>query len=182
LDQDTQLDGKGVAVIGSGLMRAFLENHHELTRFLSRRLRCLFTARDLTQEVYLRLAAAGGDDAIANPRALLFRIAANLATDHVRVESRRSELMQDAHDLLWVQADEISPERQVFAREDLARMAAALERLPVRTRHIFYLNRFEGETQRDIALRLGISRTSVEKHMRRALNCVAEAREAIDPS
>jgi RNA polymerase sigma factor (sigma-70 family) len=182
LGQDAQLDGKGSAIIGPDALRTFLENHRDLLRFLSRRLRCLYTARDLSQEVYLRFAGAGDDDAIENPRALLFRIAANVATDHVRVESRRSELMQDAYDLLWVQADEISPERQVFARDDLAHISAALARLPERTRHIFYLNRFEGKTQREIALQLGVSRTSVEKHMRRALNCVAEARDQIDLS
>jgi RNA polymerase sigma factor (sigma-70 family) len=151
-----------------------------VVRFLSRRLRCLFTARDLTQEVYLRLGRAGGDGTIENPRALVFRIAANLATDHVRVQGRRAELLQEANGLLWDQEDEISPERQILAKDELARIGAALSALPERTRRVFYLNRFEGETQSEIARRLGISRTSVEKHMRRAWACVAEARDATD--
>lgn len=182
LEQDAQLNVEVVGIVDPSLLRAFLDNHRDLVRFLSLRLRCLFTARDLAQEVYLRLARAGCDDAIENPRALLFQIAANLATDHGRVEGRRAELLQEAHDLLWVQADEVSPERQMFAREELARIAAALQRLPERTRQVFYLNRFEGIPQREIALQLGVSRTSVEKHMRRALNCVADARETVDPS
>jgi RNA polymerase sigma-70 factor (ECF subfamily) len=182
LDQDAQLSGEGRAMVGPGLRRAFLENHRDLVRFLSRRLRCLYTARDLTQEVYLRLARAGGDEGIENPRALLFQIATNLATDHVRVEVRRAALLRDAHDLLWVQGDDGTPERQVFAKEELARIAAALQLLPERTRRIFYLNRFEGVPQRDIALQEGISRTSVEKHMRRALTCVANARDMVESS
>jgi RNA polymerase sigma factor (sigma-70 family) len=198
VDQDAQLSDEGCAVvdpgsilepgsiiepsiIAPGLLRAFLDNHRDLVRFLSRRLRCLFTARDLTQEVYLRLARAGGDDAIDNPRAFLFQIASNLATDHQRVQGRRSELLREAHHLLWEQEDEISPERQVLARDELAAIEAALKRLPERTRRIFYLNRFEGITQSDIAHQLGISRTSVEKHVRRAWACVADARQMQGP-
>jgi RNA polymerase sigma-70 factor (ECF subfamily) len=182
VDQDAQLSDEGCAVVEPGLLRAFLENHRDLVRFLSRRLRCLFTARDLTQEVYLRLARAGGDGVIDNPRALLFQIAANLATDHQRVQGRRSELLREAHHLLWEQEDEISPERQVLARDELAAIEAALKQLPERTRRIFYLNRFEGITQSDIALQLGISRTSVEKHVRRAWACVADARQMQGPN
>jgi RNA polymerase sigma-70 factor (ECF subfamily) len=169
-------------MVGPGLRRAFLENHRDLVQFLSRRLRCLYTARDLTQEVYLRLARTGGDDRIENPRALLFQIATNLATDHVRGEVRRAALLREAHDLLWAQGDDGTPERQVFAKEELTRIAAAIALLPARTQRIFYLNRFEGVPQRDIAIQEGISRTSVEKHMRRALTCVADARDTIDPS
>jgi RNA polymerase sigma-70 factor (ECF subfamily) len=182
MDQDAQLSGESGAIIDPGLLRAFLENHPDLVRFLSRRLRCLFTARDLAQEVYLRLARAGGEDTVENPRALLFRIAANLATDHVRVQGRRAELLQEANAMLWDQEDEISPERQILARDELARIGAALASLPERTRHVFYLNRFEGVAQSEIACRLGISRTSVEKHMRRAWARVADARGAIDPA
>jgi RNA polymerase sigma factor (sigma-70 family) len=198
MDQDAQLSGETGAIVDPGsmiapgsiidprsiidpsLLRAFLDNHRDLVRFLSRRLRCLFTARDLAQEVYLRLGRAGGDATIENPRALVFRIAANLATDHVRVQGRRAELLQEANGLLWDQEDEISPERQVLAKDELVRIAAALGCLSERTRHIFYLNRFEGVTQSEIGLRLGISRTSVEKHMRRAWACVADARDATD--
>jgi RNA polymerase sigma factor (sigma-70 family) len=182
MDQDAQVSGETVAIIDPRLLRAFLEHQRDLVRFLSRRLRCLFTARDLTQEIYLRLARAGGDETVENPRALLFRIAANVATDHVRVQVRRAELLREANDLLWDQEDEISPERHVLAREELARIGAALAGLPERTRRVFYLNRFEGVTQSEIALQLGISRTSVEKHMRRAWACVADARGPIDPA
>jgi len=181
MDQDAQLSGETVAIIDPRLLRAFLENHRDLVRFLSRRLRCLFTARDLAQEVYLRLARSGGDETIENPRALLFRIAVNVATDHVRVQGRRAELLREANALLWDQEDEISPERQILAKDELARIGAALSCLPERTRRVFYLNRFEGVTQSEIARRLGISRTSIEKHMRRAWACVADARDASDP-
>jgi len=46
------------------------------------------------------------------------------------------------------------------------------------SRNVFYLSRFEGKTQREIARQLGISRTTVEKHMRKILDRLAAARDA----
>ncbi len=68
----------------SGL-ETFIATRTELVRFLARRVRCFFTAGDLAQEVYLRtLRVESGT--VEKPRALLFEIAANLATDHGRLE------------------------------------------------------------------------------------------------
>jgi RNA polymerase sigma factor (sigma-70 family) len=172
--------GDGSALTDAGLLRAFTENRGDLVRFLARRLKCLFTACDLTQEVYLRSLRVDASAAVENPRALLFQIASNLATDHQRVEARRAQLLQEAHYLLWAEADVVTPERQALARDVLQRIDAALQALPERTRLVFYLNRFEGLTQREISLRLGIARTNVEKHMRRALQCIAEERARLE--
>jgi RNA polymerase sigma-70 factor (ECF subfamily) len=189
MDQDAQLSGETGSIIDPGsivdpgaiidpsLLRAFLDNHRDLVRFLSRRLRCLFTARDLAQEVYLRLGRAGGDETIENPRALVFRIAANLATDHVRVHGRRAELLQEANGLLWDQEDEISPERQVLAKDELVRIAAALSRLPGAPGRSSTSTGSRRNPERDRAPARDL-RTSVS--MRRALACVARARDTTD--
>lgn len=176
MDQQAELEmaKNGGAAARTDLLRDYADYHGDLVRFLALRLRCLFTARDLAQEVYLRALRVENADQIQNPRALLFRIASNLATDHRRVESRRMALLREAHDLLWSEADEISPDREVLAKDELRRIEAALLSLPERTRMIFYLNRFDGVTQREIAERLGIARTTVEKHMRRAVERVGQ--------
>ncbi|MEJ0037957.1 MAG: sigma-70 family RNA polymerase sigma factor [Gammaproteobacteria bacterium] len=172
--------GGEVSLDGAGLEQAFVDHREDLVRFLGRRLRCLFTARDIAQDVYFRTRRVERDTKVENPRALLFEIAANLAVDHQRVEARRSELLQEAHDLLWSEEQEVSPERRLLAQDELERIHAALERIPERSRRIFYLNRYEGLTQKEIAAALGISRTNVEKHMRRALRCISEAKSALD--
>ena len=46
---------------------------------------------------------------------------------------------------------------------------AALAALPEACRHAFLLNRFDGLSQREIALRMGISEKTVERHVLRAL-------------
>lgn len=51
-------------------------------------------------------------------------------------------------------------------------LRAALEELPPRTRAVFLLHRFDGFKYREIAKRLGISSSSVEKHMMVAIKHV----------
>lgn len=166
-------------VPAAGLLETFVATRAELVRFLAKRVRCLFTARDLAQEVYLRtLRVESGT--VGKPRALLFEIAANLATDHGRWEARRAELLKEAYELLGSEADARSPEREALGKDELSQICEALERLPERSRLVFYLNRFEGLTQKEIADRLGISRTSTERHMRRALRCVSETRARLE--
>ena len=158
------------------LLRAYVEHHSSLVRFLAKRLRCVATARDVVQDVYFRIRRVPSNEVVENPRAFVFQVAANLAADHRRVEGRRAELLEEVHDLLWGADEEISPDRSVLASNELAHLERALDRAPEQSRVVFVLNRFEGLTQRDISLRLGISLSTVEKHIRIVLALLHDAR------
>lgn len=158
------------------LLREFQDSEGELVAFMTTRLRCPFTARDLVQELYLKIASLDAGQEIGNARAYLFRMAANLATDHQRSERRRSDILAEAEDLLWGPTEASSPERQAMAREELRDLDRTIARMSPRTRQIFRLNRFGGWTQKQIAEALGISQTAVEKHIRRALSMLAASR------
>jgi RNA polymerase sigma factor (sigma-70 family) len=109
---------------------------------------------------------------IANKRAYLYRLAANLAIDHAKSESRRAAIHAQAS--LRFEAEEAQcGEAALLARDDLQRIAAVVGTLPERTRHVFVLNRIEGLSQREVATRLGISKPTVEKHLARAFEAVA---------
>jgi len=68
----------------------FAANHHRLFRYFCRAVGETETARDLTQDVFLRAARAvvpaGSEGEV---RSWLFRIARNLALDHHRERARR---------------------------------------------------------------------------------------------
>lgn len=162
------------------LFEAWCSHRPDLIRFLARRLRCEATAKDIAQEIWLRLPRVNAEAPRKNARALLFQMAANLATDHHRVERRRVELVAEVHDLLWGDMDEVSPERTAMAEETLERLHAEVARLPERSREIFRMNRFDGLTQRAIADQLGISLTAVEKHLQKAFARLAAAKVAPD--
>ncbi|WP_327754028.1 sigma factor-like helix-turn-helix DNA-binding protein (plasmid) [Sphingobium sp. SJ10-10] len=55
----------------------------------------------------------------------------------------------------------------------VARAKAALERMPARTRMIFFANRVEGLSYAEIARREGLFRWQVRRHMLRAIRIIA---------
>lgn len=165
------------AMWNSTLHQTYHAHERELIRFLARRLRCMATARDMAQEIYLKLRDVQDEGAIRNSKAYLFRMAANLATDHQRGEARRAELLKEAQELLWGDTASATPEAEYLARDELRRVEQTIASLPPQSRQIFMLNRFEARSQREIAILLGVSHTTVEKHIRKALDHLAAARD-----
>lgn len=160
----------------SSLIDVFHENRRELLAFMAARLRCPFTAQDLAQDLFLKLFALERGAEVANAKAYVFRMAANLVIDHQRRHARQGDILAEAEAYLNAEDAVASPERQAIAQEELRDLAAAVERLPPATRRIFKRNRFDGRTQREIAAELGISQTAVEKHIRKALAALSAQR------
>lgn len=73
----------------SPLTAAFLHHQSELRQHLLRRVGCSDTADDLLQDTFLRIAQLESGCEIVNPRAFLYRVAGNLALDHLRWQARR---------------------------------------------------------------------------------------------
>ena len=70
--------------------------------------------------------------------------------------------------------DEPTAEQAVAARQRLDATIAALKDLPPQTQRVFWKHKFEGLTHPEVAAALGISRSSVEKHVMAALRHLAE--------
>lgn len=149
------------------IVRALIDTRHDLVRFLAGRVFCRATAEDIAQDVFVRLSTAKTE--IVHPRSLIFRTAANLASNHRRNERRRAELANNDFAIGRPCVDDLHPERVALARDALWRLAEELATWPARTREIFILNRYEGLNQREIAERLGLSSTSIERHLAKAI-------------
>ncbi|ATQ43368.1 RNA polymerase sigma factor [Caulobacter mirabilis] len=141
-----------------------------LRGFFARRLSIRADVEDLTQEACARVLRRGRVGEIENLDGYLFQVAANLLRERNRQRRRRHA---DAHvefeeaDVgLW---DELSPERVLLGREAYGAAMAALMELPERARRIFMLNRFEEVPGAEIASRLGVSVSTVEKDMMRVV-------------
>lgn len=143
----------------------------KLQRFLRRLLENPTDAADATQETYLRMVAALSRTNIEHPSALLFRVAHNVAL-RMRNRQRFERTLfaaTDAADLAGIVDGYALPERELIARQELKRLAAAIDELPPRCREVFLLSRADGLSNGDIAIRLDISRNMVEKHVIKAL-------------
>jgi RNA polymerase sigma-70 factor (ECF subfamily) len=136
-------------------------------------------AEDLTQEVFVRLMALDSLTEIDHAEAFVFRIASNLLRDRNRKAKRwrwqtKSSLDPDAIDEFVKElVEDRGPERVLVGRETLAEVLRALDELGDRTRDIFLLFRLEGMKQQEIAALHGISRSTVEKSVMRAVQHLA---------
>ena len=131
----------------------------KLRRFLLRLLGDAADAADAHQETYLRMLAALSRTPIEQPTAFLFQVARNVALrmrNRRRFESTLFEAVSEA-DLAGIADGYALPERQAIARQELTRLAAAVDALPPRCREVFLLVRIDGLANGEVAARLGIS-------------------------
>lgn len=141
-----------------------------IRRYFSRRLTGTGDIEDLTQEVFLRLLRRARLGDIDNIEGYIFQIAANLLRERSRHRIRRKLDAEQPFDTDHTDVrDELSPERILLGREAHRLMVQALQELPERVRTIFVLNRFEELTGVQIAARLGVAVSTVEKDMMRAI-------------
>jgi RNA polymerase sigma-70 factor (ECF subfamily) len=140
-----------------------------LLRFLTARLGDPAAAEDVLQDLWVRLQAVDSGP-IANGRAYLYRAAQNIALDAVRARHRtaaRDRQWATAHSGPGAEPADLSPnaEADMLAREEAAALASAIAALPEAAGRAFRLHKLEGLSHAEIAARLGISRSGVEKHI-----------------
>lgn len=154
--------------------REILVHEDALVRYLQRAWRDRDETHDLRQETYARVYEAAGRQLPASPKSFLFATARHLMTDRLRRGRVVSiETMGDL-DALNVLVDEVSPERRLDARQVLKQLAEAFDRLPGRCREVVWLRRVEELSQKEVAVRLGISQKTVEKHVAKGVRLIAE--------
>jgi RNA polymerase sigma factor (sigma-70 family) len=154
------------------------KHRSELLCFLSQRVCCVETAQDLFQETFIRYAGYGDKDRIENPRAFIFRIAANLAIDHLRVRGRRIEVAQEDDDMDDFAIQDISPERAVMSEQEVENLVHALAELPPKCRDVFIMLRIKQNSYAEVEQKLGISQTMILKYLNRALTHCRQRLEA----
>lgn len=135
---------------------------------------------DIVQETYLRIYRAAQRRPIQHPRSFMLRAARNLALNHV---GRADALNHLAIEEVRVEVDPIepsieaesqaavseSPEAMVQAEEEFLIFCRAIRELPLQCRRAFLLRKVYDLSQREVARQLGISESTVEKHIAKGL-------------
>ena len=158
---------------------AFVESRPALVRVIGR-----ITARhdieDIIQETFIRSYEAAGKKPIHHPKSFMIRTARNIALNHVRrADNKLTDSMED-----WsgsdVYLDAVSMEAQFDSNERFVLFCRAVRTLPLQCRRVFILKKVYGLGQREIAEFMGISQSTVEKHVAKGLLMSAEYMDKVE--
>ncbi|MBB4844270.1 RNA polymerase sigma-70 factor (ECF subfamily) [Paucibacter oligotrophus] len=142
------------------------EHHGWLLGFLRRKLGCSHRAADLAQDTFVRLLATGTPAIIEEPRAYLSTVAKGLLINWYR----RQALERAYLEALALLPEPLAPseEQRALILETLHAVDAMLDALPAQVRRTFLLSQIEGLGYEDIAQQLGVSLSTVKRHMKLA--------------
>ena len=159
--------------------------HHfsgRLKRYLSRILKRPEDVEDIAQEAFVRVLEAGSKGEIRYQQAYLFRTAHNLALNAL---ARKANLLVDYMEDFpepEVLTESIALEETVAAQRRFELFCRAVATLPEQCRQVLVLRKVYGLSQQEVATRLGISVSTVEKHLAKGmLRCTAQLRQLEHP-
>ena len=155
----------------SRLLRTFLEYEMTLRRVAARYRRRGEDVDDLVQEAFLRTYAANEKEEIRNPKAFLIRVAKNLAISEAkRKEHSATESFEDSGGSeVFVDEAQGTVEEQVDGKRKLFVLSQAIASLKPELRQALLMCKIEKLKFRQIATRLDVSVSTVEKRVAAAL-------------
>lgn len=143
----------------------------KLHRLLRHRGRSREDTHDLIQDAFVRLHTYGIKVVVREPEAFLVRTVLNLDVDQRRRE-RRLVFASGTLENLALSDDCPTPDELIEVQQRLHEIERALQVVSRRTRDMYWMNRIEGYSYGQIARKLQISASAVEKHMARALKAL----------
>lgn len=160
--------------------RQVLPHEADLRRWLSRFAADL-DIDDIIQETYAGIARHYGQ--VREPRAFMFAVARNCVIATLK-QKRIVRIVAIADlDSFPLVDDGPTGEQSLVGREELEMLRAAIADLPDRRREVLTLRKLEGLPQRAVAARLGLSESTVEKHVsagiRQCADWFARVRESM---
>ncbi|MGE5501015.1 MAG: RNA polymerase sigma factor [Ignavibacteriales bacterium] len=127
---------------------------------------------DIVQETYAGMARYFGQ--VREPRAFMFSVARNAVIATLK-QKRIVRIVAIADlDSIPLVDGAASSEESLVGREELEMLQAAIADLPDRCREVLTLRKIDGLPQREVAARLGLSESTVEKHVSAGIRRCAE--------
>jgi RNA polymerase sigma-70 factor (family 1) len=149
----------------------FREHEHKLYAFVMKVLRSDAQAKDIVQDVFLKLWTIREQlHEIENMDAFLYRLTENKVYDHLRAAATRERTRQE----LWQRIRHTGHDSPdvLEAKEYHALIHQAIHQLPPQRKTIYLLSKQEGLKQQQIAQELQISPHTVRNHLAEAFRSI----------
>lgn len=159
--------GDTAATRAALIEQLFRQHNAVLVSFLTSRLRSEAEAHEVAQEAYVRMLQLEQPGLVGFHRAYLFKIAANLAVDRLRLRSVHRQATSHGNFTEWLSAP--STDRRVLGEEEIDALQCALRELPPKTQEVFERHFLAGERLQDIARHINLTDRMVRYHLARAL-------------
>lgn len=165
-------DGAGISlsVLEAWFLREVWPLEAILMQYLRQNWHDQAATQDLLHDVYVRVYEAAREEIPEHPKAFVFTIARNLLISRVR---QRNVVPIEAvadFESMGLAIDAPGPEQVTIGRDELRRLEAAIDKLPAQCRKVVLMRRVDGLSRPEIALRLGITESTVSSYLRHAMS------------
>ncbi len=145
----------------------YVAHHGWLHGWLRRKLGNAFDAADLAHDTYVRILVSGNTPAPEQSRQYLARVANGLVIDLYRRRQIEAAYLQAI--ILLPEPEVPSEETRALVIEALVEIDVILHSIAPKARAALLMCKLDGMTYREIAGRLNVSLSSVEKYVASAL-------------
>jgi RNA polymerase sigma factor (sigma-70 family) len=148
-----------------GILQTFLQHQDSLRNYISRFMVSAHEIDDVSQETFLRAYKAEQKTIIKQPKAFLFRIAKNMMLSEFSSKSRKMIDYVEDFEQVQLQGSTPSLEDHVIAGQKIGVYCEAIASLPPRCRQVILMKKVYGMSHKEIARRMEVSVSAVEKHL-----------------
>ena len=145
----------------------YSSHHGWLYGWLRKKLGCTHQAADLAHDTYVRVISSGRIPQPEQSRAFLTQVAKHLVMDMYR-RYRIEQAYQEAIAALPLPLAP-SVEERTLILETLCEIDAMLDSMPAKVRTAFLMSQLDDMSYAEIAQNLGVTVSSVQKYMSKAL-------------
>ena len=155
----------------SKILHAFQQHEKSIKRIFARYCRRHEEIEDYTQETFLKAFAAETKTDIQNPKAFLLRVAKNLALSELKrkVNTNTDHIEDSGGTEVLIDERQVSIENQIDGQRKLVVASKVIASLPEHHRQALLMRKMDRLKFKQIATRLNVSLSTVEKRVATAL-------------
>lgn len=160
---------RGSVAQNTPVTEVFIKNLGGLRSYLSRFFHSTHDIEDVLQDAYIRAVEAEKVNQIQTPKAFLYKICKNLAINHRNKAAQKLTTCIEDFEELYVLDGTASLDNQVEQETRFVQFCDAVRSLPPQCRSVFVLKKVYGLSSKEIARRLNINVSTVDKHLAKGM-------------